>query len=153
MAIGARKAKKKSAIGKAREQAVQNALDGICEAAFLAAQADGEVSDEEVEMLANVVHTMLDGQADLDQILSRLEACEEAFENEGFEARMNQIAAKLPSDDARQAALIVAAGVILGDGEYDADSEGAFYEDLAELIGVPEDVATEIWNDVAANFE
>jgi tellurite resistance protein len=153
MAIGARKAKKKSAIGKAREQAAINALAGICEAAYLAVAADGEISDEEVDMLANVVHTMLDGQADLDQILTILEACEEAFENEGFEARMNQIAAKLPSDDARAAALIVAAGVILGDGEYDADSEGAFYDDLAELIGVPEDAAAEIWNEVAANYE
>ncbi|MCS6899268.1 MAG: hypothetical protein RMJ98_05895 [Myxococcales bacterium] len=153
MAIGARKARKKSAIGKAREQAAINALAGICETAYLAAASDGEVSEDEVEILANVVHSMLDGQADLDRILSILETCEEVFEEEGFEARMQEIAAKLPSDEARAAALYVAAGVILGDGDYSPDSEGAFYDDLAELIGVPEDVAVAIWNEVAENYE
>lgn len=152
MAFGARKSKKKNSPLAARRQAAINALAGICESAYLAAVADGELGDDELGMLVGIVHEVMEGEASTEQIQEILEACDSAFAEDGFETRMNHIAEKLPTDESRVMALYIAAGVILGDDEYDADSEGAFYDDFAQMLGVSEELAAEIWNENAENF-
>jgi len=152
MPIGSRKPKKKSSFEKARRQAAINALAGICESAYLAAAADGEVTEAEVALLGGIVMGLFDNEIEESQVLDILEACEAAFEEEGFQARMDAIADKLPSEESRLMALYVVAGTILGDDEYDPENEGQFYDDLAVKIGVDEGTAAEIWNENLENL-
>jgi hypothetical protein len=152
MPIGSRKPKKNSSIDKARRQSAINALAGVCESAYLAAAADGEVTEAEVALLGGIVMGLFDNEIEESQVLDILEACETAFEEEGFQARMDAIADKLPSQESRLTALYVVAGTILGDDEYDAENEGQFYDDFAVQIGVDEGTAAEIWNENLENL-
>ena len=147
MAIGSRKTKKKKSVSSAQRQAAINHIAGVTEAAYLAAAADGEVSRDEYKAVAGIIIDLFDGQIEVDEIVDLINTCEQALEEEGFDARMDAIASKLPSSESQVAALYAVSGIILGDDEYDADSEGQFYDDLVEKLGFTEEVAIEIWND------
>jgi len=149
MAIGTRKKKSK---GDEQRKAIVNALAGVTEAAYLAAAADGEVTDGEYNTIANLIVERCDGDVTIKQVRALIQACAEALENDGFEARMDHIASILPDAEAQVAALYAASDVILGDDEYDADSEGSFYDDLAEKLEFSEELAAEIWNNQVENY-
>jgi len=154
MAFGARKAKKKNAtpLLDAQRKAALNNIAGICESAFLAAAADGELSDAEMEVLVHTIVEFCNGDVTAEEVGEILEKCDNALAEDGFEARMGGIAGKLSTDEARGAALMVVAAVILCDDSYDPESEGAFYDDLAVQIGVAEEDAAEIWNSTLEQF-
>jgi tellurite resistance protein len=152
MPIGSRKRKNKTPLLSSRRQAAIQNIAGICEAAFLAAAADGELSDAEYDVLVHTIIEFCDGDVTEQQIEEILEKCDNALAEDGFENRMNQISSQLSTNDARAAALMVTAAVVLCDGEYDPDSEGSFYDDLAELLEVPEEVSAEIWNATLESF-
>ena len=144
MAIGARN--KVGASGRARREAFVNALAGVTEAAYLAAAADGVVTDEEYALIANLIVERCEGNVTVRAVNELLQACAESLAEEGFDARMDQIAATLPDADAQVAALYAASDVILGDDEYDPENEGAFYDDLATRLEFSDELAAEIWN-------
>lgn len=150
MAIGVRK-KTKTQASVAREAFV-NALAGVTEAAYLAAASDGVVTDEEYDTIAQLVFDRCGGEVPLRGVVKIIEACAAALEEEGFEARMDQIAATLPDAEAQGAALYAASDVILGDDEYDAENEGAFYDDLAAKLEFSEELAAEIWNNQCETY-
>lgn len=151
MAFGARKTKKKSR-DNAQEQAAINALAGVTMAAFLAAAADGEVTDEEYDLIAQIVVDRCGGQVPLRDVRNLINSCAESFEENGFESLIDHIAEQLPDAEAQVAALYAASDVILGDDEYDADSEGEFYDTLAEKLEFSEELAAEIWNGQVENY-
>lgn len=150
MPIGSRK--RRGSAGSVRREVFVNALAGITEAAYLAAAADGVVTDQEYEMIAGIIVDRCDGNVTVRGVRDILAACAQAFEEEGFDARMDQIAGTLPDAEAQVAALYAASDVIMGDDEYDAESEGAFYDDLAEKLGFSEELAAEIWNNQLENY-
>lgn len=150
MAIGARN--KVGASGRARREAFVNALAGVTEAAYLAAAADGVVTEEEYTQIANLIVERCEGNVTLRAVGDILQACVESLDEEGFEARMNQIADTLPDAEAQVAALYAASDVILGDDEYDPENEGAFYDDLATRLGFSDELAAEIWNNQLATW-
>ncbi|MCX5743287.1 MAG: hypothetical protein NT062_12405 [Proteobacteria bacterium] len=149
MSFGGRKYKKKDAALIQSQEAAIAAIAGISEAAFLAAAADGEVNEDELELVAQIISDLCGG---VDGVVEVITACAEAFDEDGFEARMDGIAELLPTDGARLVALYAVSAVILGDDEYDADSEGEFYDDFAETIGCSEEVAAEVWNSQLENY-
>ncbi|MFO0624757.1 MAG: hypothetical protein U0325_04005 [Polyangiales bacterium] len=118
----------------------------MTEAAYLAAAADGVVTDEEYALIANLIVERCEGNVTVRAVHDILQACAEALEEEGFEARMDQIAETLPDAEAQVAALYAASDVILGDDEYDPENEGAFYDDLAARLDFSEELSAEIWN-------
>lgn len=147
-----RKNKKKSNLSERRRQAVINYMAGVLEAAFLAAAADGELEESEYEVFVAVFNQLAGeevSQRDIDKVIT---ACAEALESDGFDARMDQIVDKLPTDEARAAALYAVAAVVLSDDDYDPDSEGSFYDDLAVKLGVDEQTAIDIWNDMVESY-
>lgn len=144
MAIGTRN--KVGNSSRARREAFVNSLAGVTEAAYLAAAADGVVTDEEYALIANLIIERCEGEVTVRAVRDILQACAEALEEEGFDARMDQIAETLPDAEAQVAALYAASDVILGDDEYDPENEGAFYDDLATRLDFSDELAAEIWN-------
>jgi uncharacterized membrane protein YebE (DUF533 family) len=152
MGIGSRKGKKSKKLKKSQRDSAVNSIAGIAEAGFLAAASDGVLTEEEMNALASVLDSLFDGEASAKQIRKIINACAEALDEEGFEGRMDGIADLLPDDDSRYAALMTVASVIMSDDDFDPDNEGEYYDDLADRIGVDEDTALEIWNDIANEY-
>lgn len=144
MAIGGRK--RSGSVANVRREAFVNALAGIAEAAYLAAASDGVVTEDELAIIANLIIERCEGDVTVRGVRDILQACADALEEEGFDARMDGIASTLPDADAQVAALYAVSDVILGDDEYDAENEGAFYDDLAERLEFSPELAAEIWN-------
>lgn len=128
------------------------AIAGVIEAGFLAAMTDGELADAEIEAISDVIDYIFDGDITRKQIRGILQSCYEAFEADGYDGRMATIADRLPDNETRELALQVAAAVILSDGEYDAESEGQFFVDLASILGVSRRTTTSIWEDMVDRF-
>lgn len=58
------------------------------------------------------------------------------------------------SDDLKRTALFFAATVVVSNGNYDPEgSESSYYDDLAEMLGVDEELSVAIWNETAETFE
>ena len=146
MPIGSRTKKKKSSLSDEQKQAAIDSVTGITLAAYLAAAADGEVSDSEYTAIAGIVYELFEGKLNSEQVVSILEGCSEDLAQNGFLAVMEAVVAKLPDDAAKFTALHAVAGIVLGDEDYDAENEGQYYDDLAERLGVSEEDAATIWN-------
>jgi uncharacterized membrane protein YebE (DUF533 family) len=152
MAIGGRKYQRRDQRLAEAQAAAIASVAGISEAAFLAAAADGVITESEVALIAQIINDVCGGHVTVDDAAELITACAEAFEAEGFEARMDGIADLLPNAEAQLVALFAVSAVILGDDEYDDESEGAFYDDFAARLGCPEDLAADIWNSQLENF-
>ena len=79
MAIGARN--KVGASGRARREAFVNALAGVTEAAYLAAAADGVVTEEEYTQIANLIVERCEGNVTLRAVGDILQACVESLDD------------------------------------------------------------------------
>ena len=100
MAIGARN--KVGASGRARREAFVNALAGVTEAAYLAAAADGVVTDEEYALIANLIVERCEGNVTVRAVGEILQACAESLAEEGFDAagaKLTHHALDAPLDD------------------------------------------------------
>jgi len=129
------------------------ALVGMVDAAMIIACADGELTQDEVNTVAEVIDGFFDGNVTRKEINEMLNLSLSAVEQEGLEARMHAVAANLPSDELRALALQAAAAVALADQEGDEGEEDATYYELASVLGFSEDDADELWDQVAAQYE
>lgn len=138
--------------GSVEPNAAANELAGICEVAYLATISDGALEPDEFEFMVDLIHNAFDEEIPKEQIVEILESCRAAFEEDGMETRVSHVASLLTTEEARIMALYVAAGAILGDDEYDPDSEGEFYDTLAEMLEIEDELAVEIWNECVESF-
>lgn len=150
MPYGARKPKKKTA--EREHNLADNVVAAITEAAFLAAAADGEVTDAERDIVASLIVELFDGNITVRNVRSLIQEFADALENEGYDARVDITVENLPDASSQVDALYAVSGVILSDDEYDPDSEGAFYDTLAEKLGFDEELAAEIWNNQVERY-
>ncbi|MFO0601679.1 MAG: hypothetical protein U0324_00835 [Polyangiales bacterium] len=129
------------------------ALVGMVDAAMIIACADGELSQDEVNVVGEVIDGFFDGNVSRNEINEMLNLSLNTLEEQGIEARMQAVAANLQSDELRQLGLMAAAAVALADQEGDEDEEDDVYYDLASVLGFSEDEADEIWDQVASQYE
>jgi tellurite resistance protein len=129
------------------------ALVGMVDAAMIIACADGELSQDEVNVVGEVIDGFFDGNVSRNEINEMLNLSLNTLEEQGLEARMQAVAANLQSDELRQLGLMAAAAVALADQEGDEDEEDDVYYDLASALGFSEDEADEIWDEVASQYE
>lgn len=129
------------------------ALVGMVDAAMIIACADGELSQDEVNVVGEVIDGFFDGNVSRNEINEMLNLSLNTLEEQGLEARMQAVAANLQSDELRQLGLMAAAAVALADQEGDEDEEDDVYYDLASALGFSEDEADEIWDQVASQYE
>jgi len=128
-------------------------LSGVAEAGFLMAAADGEISEEELLVVAAVVAGALDGQVTEDQLMDIFEACDNALENDGWEARAEVMASHIEGDEARQLALFTAAAVLIADDSFTEGDEDEAFLQLAEALGASSDEAAGAIEEALAAYE
>ncbi len=138
-----------------REQRIEaqgKALVGMVDAAMIIACADGELTDDEVGVVASVIDGFFDGNVNRREIEEMLGLSLEAIERDGIDARMDAVAANLPSDELRALALGAAAAVAMADDTGDEGEEGETYYDLADALDISRDDADAIWDDIASQY-
>jgi uncharacterized tellurite resistance protein B-like protein len=162
MAIVVRKIKKPASKPKAADVSVDETkalIGSVVMLAYCALLADGEVEEEEVEALRGIIRSgfasMLGVTVSDEEIDGVIERAGEAFDELGYEGMMRSAAEVVSQSDARKnISLTFTAYVIMSDGDFDLEgSEAEYYDDLAELLGVDEERAAEIWNETMASFE
>jgi hypothetical protein len=124
-------------------------LDATIEAMFLMAAVDGTVAGLEVAQLAATMQAMLDTRErrepiDLDGTLVDLSR---RLEREGWAARLDDVARRLRTEEARSFAFRLAAAVAFVD-DHVAHAEAAAIDALAAALGLSSDVSQQILHDV-----
>ncbi len=115
----------------------------LFEAMFLMIGADGEVADEEREVLRGAVRGLTDNGVRTAYIDKLFAECK-AVEDQGVEARLKAIAPVLQEDPALlEAAFSLAAAIAFADSDI-KDEENDLINQMAEVLGIDGDRAEEL---------
>jgi hypothetical protein len=133
----------------AAERARADEFEAILEAMFLMAAVDGEVAPDEVGQLAASVQAIVDttgGRAriDLGPTLDELGA---RLARDGWKARLDSLAARLPTAESRSFAFRLAAAVAFVDDNV-VHAEAAAIDALAAALGITGDDSQRILAEV-----
>jgi hypothetical protein len=131
------------------EQHKAEELDATVEAMFLMAAVDGAVTQDEVAQLAASLQAVLDtrgrgGKLDVDAMLVELSR---RLEREGWTARLDQVARRLQSDEARSFAFRLVAAVAFVD-DHVAHAEAAAIDAFTAAFGLTSETADTLLHDV-----
>lgn len=140
----------------ARDRQVEaegRALVGMVDAAMVMACADGELADEEHEVVAQVIDGFFNGDVTPAQIEEMMSLSLDAIERDGLEGRIEAVAQNLESAELRELGLAAAATVMLCDSELVEGEEDEVYYQLADALEIPRRRAEAIIDEVAAQFE
>jgi tellurite resistance protein len=110
-------------------------LTAVIEVMCLAALADGEVTGEERAALARSIALASGGRCDPDEAGLFVTAAASALARDGRSARLRELAARLPSEATREAALAAAVRVMTTDGIV-RTAERELVAELAEGLGL-----------------
>jgi hypothetical protein len=128
-------------------------LEATIEAMFLMAAVDGHIDKAEISQLAGSIQAVLDlreletGKKTVVDVGASLRALNETLRKEGWKARLDATAARLPSKEARCFAFRLAAGVALVD-DHVVHAEAAAIDALAAALKLTSDESQEILADV-----
>ncbi len=131
------------------ERARADEFEAILEAMFLMAAVDGVVASEEVGQLAASVQAIIDttgGKMHLD-LAPTLDELASRLERDGWKARLDTLAARLPTPEARSFAFRLAAAVAFVDDNV-VHAEAAAIDALAGALGIAGDDSQRILGEV-----
>jgi hypothetical protein len=111
-------------------------LHTLVEVAFLAAAADGELAEEEIELLASNLQTWLGEKLEPSFLVNLFDHLVEQLAAEGLAARLEAAADALDDDD-RRVAYTLACITTLCDLEVHDDELG-FLGTIADAFGIPQ---------------
>ncbi len=113
----------------------------LCEAMYLMMSADGDVSNEEREVLRGAMKNLSGDVLDGDFIESMLEDATKREQADGRKARFADVVGALSKDKARaEVAFVLAAAIAFADNTI-ADEENDALDTLAEGLGIDEERA------------
>jgi tellurite resistance protein len=122
-------------------------FEALFEAMFLMIAADGNITDEEREVLRGAVRGLTDSAVRTAHIDKLMERCKETAK-EGVNKRLAAISPTLKEDPALvEAAFSLAAAVAFADSDI-SDEENTLINDLAEALGLEGDRAEELLNEL-----
>jgi tellurite resistance protein len=117
----------------------------FCEAMYLMMSADGNVGDE---VLKGALRNLSDDGLRSVTIDALLAGAEERIASEGRQARLHDVGESLSHDSARaEVAFVLAAAIAFADNAI-ADQENETLNELAELLGIDENRANQLLDDV-----
>jgi uncharacterized tellurite resistance protein B-like protein len=120
----------------------------LCEAMYLMMTADGEVSEEEREVLRGALRNLSGdvlGAVELDALLA---SAARSVATEGREARMRSVITALKGETARaEVAFVLAAAIAFADNAI-ADNENETLNSFADALGIDETRASQLLDDV-----
>ena len=127
-------------------------LQGFVDAGILMAAADGEITPEEYDQVADVISGFLDGKVSNRDIRAIINEAVEMLEEQGYDARLEALNVNLVTEELREVAFQVACAVLVADGEYGEDDEGEAYDDIADALEIDQDRAQELFDEVGAIY-
>lgn len=124
----------------------------LCEAMYLMMTADGAISTEEREVLKGALRNLSGDGIRSAQIEVLLEDAAKKAEEHGREARLTEVATALHEDGARaEVAFVLAAAIAFADNAI-ADEENETLNALAEALGIDEERANQLLDDVESDL-
>jgi tellurite resistance protein len=124
----------------------------LCEAMYLMMSADGEVSNDEREVLKGALRNLSDDVLRSAQIESLLDAASKNIGEQGRDKRMREVIHALHEDSARaEVAFVLAAAIAFADNAI-ADEENETLNLLAEGLGIEEGRANDLLDSVEADL-
>jgi tellurite resistance protein len=124
----------------------------LCEAMYLMMSADGEVTDDERQVLRGALRNLSDDQLRTAQIDSLLATASRNVEEQGRDARMKDVILALHEDQARaEVAFVLAAAIAFADNAI-ADQENETLNSFAEGLGIDEATANQLLDSVEADL-
>lgn len=131
---------------KSRAQAAE--FEATLETMFLMAAVDGVIQREELEQLAASFQAIVDMyHVKGIELQALLDSFNEKLARDGWRARLDAVAQRMPSPDARAFAFRLAAGVAFVD-DHVAHAEAAAIEALASIFGMTREESQEILDEV-----
>ena len=127
-------------------------LQGLVDAGVLMAAADGEITADEYDQVADVISGFLDGRVSNKQVRAIITESVQMLVDQGVDARLEALNANLVTEDLREVAFQVACAVLVADGEYGEDDEGEAYDDIADALEIDQDRAQELFDEVGAIY-
>ena len=120
----------------------------LCEAMYLMMSADGTVGNDEREVLKGALRNLSGDTIRTAHIEAMLDAAAKRVDDEGREKRMKAVVESLHEDKARaEVAFVLAAAIAFADNAI-ADEENETLNALAEGLGIDEERANELLDDV-----
>ena len=120
----------------------------LCEAMYLMMSADGNVGNEEREVLKGALRNLSGDTIRGVHIEAMLDSATKRVADEGRDARMTAVVDALKEDGARaEVAFVLAAAIAFADNAI-ADEENETLNTLAEGLGIDEGRANELLDDV-----
>lgn len=144
-----KKSVKKAAKSDVSTQTIENNLDAITQAGVLMACADGELEENEIAVLAEVMSGILQElgiELTEEVFVAKVEASLDQFTGKELPEMLALIAGNISNREVGQVALAVAGAVMLSDEEYDDQAEGPLYVALGEALGFSSDESVAILN-------
>lgn len=124
----------------------------LCEAMFLMMSADGNVGQEEREVLKGALRNLSADAIRGVHIDAMLDAAEKSIAEQGRTERMNEVVAALKSDVARaEVAFVLASAIAFADNAI-ADEENETLNTFAEGLGIEEERANTLLDEVEADL-
>lgn len=127
-------------------------LQGFVDAGVLMAAADGEITAEEYDQIADVIAGFLDGRVSHAQIREIITESVQMLDEQGADARLDALGINLVTEELREVAFQVACAVLVADGEYGEDDEGEAYDEIADALEIDEDRAQELFDEVGTAY-
>jgi tellurite resistance protein len=116
----------------------------LCEAMYLMMSADGEIAQQELEVLGGALRNLSGNVLDGDMIERLLDRAKASAQAHGRDSRLRQVIADLSSDKARaEVAFVLAAAIAFADDTI-ADEENDTLDTIAEGLGIDETRADEL---------
>jgi len=132
----------------AEGQRIQAEYGPLCEAMYLMMAADGEVSSDEREVLRGALRNLSSSALRTADIETLLALAIKSVEAEGRDARLAAVAAELAEDRGRaEVAFVLAAAIAFADNAI-ADNENETLSALAAGLGIDEDRAETLLDQV-----
>lgn len=116
----------------------------LCEAMYLMMSADGQVTNDEREVLKGALRNLTYDEIRSHHIEAMLDSAARHIAEQGREKRLAEVVEELRGDPARaEVALVLAAAVAFADDEI-ADEENELLNRFAEGLGIDPDRANEL---------
>lgn len=127
-------------------------LQGFVDAGLLMAAADGQITTDEYDQIADVISGFFDGRVSNRDIRAIINESVQMLEDQGYEGRLDALSENLVTEELRETAFQVACAVLVADGEYGEDDEGEAYDAIADALDIDEDRAQELFDEVGVIY-
>lgn len=135
---------------------VEAHLDAIAKAGLLMAAADGQIDSSELDALGELMSTALDSvgvELSPELFEEKIESIAAAMRDKTGEELLEEIGSALRGTGAAETALVVAAAVMVADGNLDEAREAPVYAALGRALGFSKEECVAVFESMLPEAE